>query len=130
MEEELAAVSFVPHEDEPTPTMGSADVVHHMYVAMPKVEEHNGKSTKQQWYSVHHQNKSSRKAVATMLQFLKRKGQLEAAGLAGLRQKPPVFNRETKQYRQNFRGRATLPKSTIFEKNRKTMRKNRSKKRL
>jgi hypothetical protein len=81
-----------------------------MYVAMPAVvEERNGKSKSSQWISAHHQNPSCGKTAATMLQYMQQSGQLEAAGLVGLRQKPPVFNRQTKQYRQNFRGRATLP---------------------
>ena len=83
-----------------------------MFVAVPEVQESNGTSKAKPWYTTHHAVPNTPKAAGPstmMTAFLKNPYSPESAGLMGLRQKPPVYNRETKQYRQNFRGRATLP---------------------
>jgi len=82
----------------------SSQTKHHMYVTMPEVNDGHHKP----WLPDDHITHSGSDTGFTMLdQYANNNENPHSVGLMGLMQKPPVLNRETGRYAQNFHGRVT-----------------------
>jgi hypothetical protein len=82
----------------------SSQTKHHMYVTMPEVHDGHHKP----WLPDDHVTSSGSDTGFTMLdQYANNNENPHQVGLMGMMQKPPVLNRETGRYAQNFHGRVT-----------------------